>query len=60
MSKKDYIILALALKGSRAAYLTDEAGTALFMHVLQNIIAGLKGDNPRFNPEKFKTYILGE
>lgn len=62
MSKKDYILLAQALKDSKPENLLSvqttndmKIGITMFLRTCENIANKLAQDNPRFNRAKFLT-----
>jgi len=59
MTKKDYILIAEALRVSRKCVATDEMVRGID-DAVENICVNLKRDNTRFNPEHFRAVVRGE
>ena len=60
MTKKDFIALANALIESRPQPHWDANKHAQFQSTVNSIVVMCRRSNPRFNEERFRSYINGE
>lgn len=64
MTRKDYILLAGALKSARVSNETDNPHRALYLNGIDNATANiadvLQGDNPEFNRALFVQAATGQ